>query len=414
MVEYWKKAAAIRALGGFSDTMDLFVATATYPMIGKYFGWTVATIGYVQGLTRIGTIVHALISGPLIDFVGRKWIWTFANLGTGITCFFLVYTATTPEAWILIGAFRLLFTWMSGAAGIFLQEEAPPDKRAFVSAVAGVLSTVGAMSVGIGMTICGIMGWDWRALWLFNGIQNIFTTIVSAIWLKESTLWLQRKKLIEEGKLPKSERLPLKKLFSPELRKIVLIFCWMNFWLAFARSPHWFRTTYLMYDLKVDVATVGSVLTVAEGCSAITNIIFGRLADKWGRLPVLRLTGGSFIVSILMCFLTHLIVGPAGALTMIWVSAWFVLYTIFNAAYAIPAMNWMIEMVPTSLRASIQTLTYLLYSVEIVLATWIGLLAGTIGTGLAVAICGSLGVLFYILPPLILRVETKGKVLTTD
>lgn len=413
-MEYWKKAAIINGLGGYSDTMDLFISTMTLPLIGKEFGWGVAVLGYVSGLTRIGTIIHSLVSGPLIDYFGRKWVWTLGNFGTGIICLLLATVANTPEMWIAIGLFRLWWTWMTGSAGIFIQEESPAAKRAWVFGLSRVLSVVGSLSVTIGMTVTAILGVGWRPLWIFNGLQNFVIAAISAVFLRESSVWLQRKKLIEEGKLPKSERLPLRKLLGPEIRKRFLIACWVWFFTAFARAPHWFQTTYMIYQLNIDAATVGNILTIATIVSALGFVYFGRLADVRGRLRAIGIAASIGTVFLILWLLTDKIVGANSPLTLPFLTVCFTVWTVLFQAYMVPLGTWLAEIFPTSVRASAQTFSYLLYSIEIVLATYIGMLGEVIGIGLATLLVGGAGWVLSVLGPLVSRIETKGTEITAD
>jgi MFS family permease len=413
-LEYWKKAAIINGLGGYSDTMDLWISTMTLPLIGQTFGWGVALIGYVSGLTRIGTIIHALVSGPMIDYFGRKWVWTLGNFGVGIICILLATVATTPEMWIGIGLFRLWWTWMTGSAGIFIQEEAPPEKRAWVYGLSRILSVFGSLTVTVGITVTSILGVGWRPLWIFNGIQNFVIAAISAVFLRESSVWLQRRKLIEEGKIPKTERLPLRKLWSPELRKKFLIACWIWFFTAFARAPHWFQTTYMIYQLKIDAATVGNILTIATIVSAFGFVYFGRLADTRGRLKAIGYAASIGTVFLILWLLTDKIVGAGTLLTLVFLTVTFTVWTVLFQAYMVPLSTWLAEIFPTSVRASAQTISYLLYSIEIVLSTYIGMLGEVIGIGLATLLVGGAGWILSVLGPLLSRIETKGTKITAD
>ncbi len=410
-MEYYKKAAIIAGLGGWSDTMDLFIWIYCMPVLGREFGWSAAVLGLITGLRRLGTFIHGVVSGPLVDYFGRKWTYSIGNFFTGLLYLAYVF-ARNQWDFIFIGILQLWTVWLTGLAGIFVFEEAPPERRNWIYGLSRIFSIIGSLNVTLGISITGILGVGWRPLFIYNAIYNIFVAVVSAVFLRESSVWLERKKLIKEGKIVKESKLPIRTLWSPKVRKMFLLACWVNFFLALSRVPDWFQTTYLMYALKFDSVTMGNIMTVGTLIGALGYLIFGRLSDKRGRLFAMGTTAVIGTVCTIFWLTTDKVVGVGiSPLVLFYFLPFFLVWKVAFTGFLVVQPTWMSELFPTSIRATAQSFSYLFYGIEAVLSIAAGVLAETIGMGLAYLLFG-LGWLLLIIPPILLKVETKGVKMT--
>ena len=412
-MEYYKRAALIAGLGGWSDTMDLFIWIYCMPVLGKEFGWGAATLGLITGLRRLGTFIHAGISGPLVDYFGRKWTYSIGNLLTGLLYVAYIFARNAWE-FIIIGIFQLWTVWLTGLAGIFVFEEAPAEKRNWIYGLSRIFSIIGSLNVTLGISITGILGVGWRPLFLYNAVYNIFVAAISAIFLRESSVWLERKKLIEEGKIEQKKRIPISVLWSPKVRKMFLLACWVNFFLALSRVPDWFQTTYIMYALKIDAVTMGNLMTIATLVGALGYLIFGRLSDRRGRLFSMGITAVIGTICTIFWLTTDKFVGTGTSLSvLLYFMPFFIIWKIVFTGFLVVEPTWMSEIFPTSIRATAQSFSYVFYGIEAVISIAAGILAETIGMGLAYLLLG-LGWLLLIIPPILLKAETKGVKFTAE
>jgi MFS family permease len=411
-MEYWKKAAIINGIGTWSDTMDVSIILMTIPLLMQEWGIGPALMGIVSALGRIGVFFHCALSGPLIDRFGRKKIWVLGNFLSGVA---YVIMAMSPDMWIyaLGRALNTMCFNMSTVASLFVLEETPTDKRGFVFGLSRVLSVFGSLNVTLGLPLLVVgLGWGWRGLVLYNSIFNFAIALVGAICLRESSVWVQRRKLIAEGKLPPEEakRVPFRVLLRPDVKKIFIAVCWLAFFCGWGFVPDWYLTMYQGTVLKWDPSTYGYIGTIAVLVAAIGPPLFGRIADKKGRLFSLGLSTIVAFIGTALFFQTDLFVGigVTPIVLLYGIPTYLIWRTGFSAMSTMMSV-WQSEVFPLSIRATGQTFAYTFRGiVDMVGMTVAGFLAEAIPMGRAITLC-AFSVIIAVALPIYLKLETKGK-----
>lgn len=418
-MEYWKKAAIIGGVGVCSDSMDFAAWLLILGVVAKEWGWAPALVGLSQSLARLIALpLHSAFSGLLTDYFGRKKIFCIGNFLTGLG-FIWLSTATNFETVVAACALRIWSMFMTGIAGVFVVEEIPTEKRGFYYGLTRVFGVLGGLFATLGLSIFTIIGYGWRGVLLFDAGLNFLATILGLAFLRESTVWLERRNLIKQGKLPKEEKLPLRKAISePKIRKAFLAASWIFLFLNFTRTGDWFGSTYQSTILKFDPATMGLIGMAGTLVGVVPGPVLGRLADKIGRIKVIALSLLLTILTYLLWFNTEKLVGVGTILPVLaYFTTTFVIWRIFFGGLGNFINLWQSEVYPTSLRATLSSWNYFFYAIpDILLPTVVGVVAGIVGLGTACNIFNIIGLLLVI--PLWLgreTFETKGvKITATD
>ncbi|MEM3618695.1 MAG: hypothetical protein QXK47_06470, partial [Candidatus Bathyarchaeia archaeon] len=68
----YKRLAVVGGLGSWSDAMDEMVIAITMPLLIAFWKISMPEVGFLISGIYLGMFVSAFISGPLIDYIGRK------------------------------------------------------------------------------------------------------------------------------------------------------------------------------------------------------------------------------------------------------------------------------------------------------------------------------------------------------
>jgi MFS family permease len=415
-MEYWKKAALIGGLGAWSDTMDVVAVFSCIGLAAQEWGVGPALIGLSITLSRaIPVPLHSAFSGILIDLFGRKKFFVLGNFITGIG-YICMSLARDIWTWTLFWIPTVWCFWLGGLAAVFVVEELPPEKRAYYYGLTRMLTAVGSISMSASLPIFAAIGIGWRGAIWYNAAFNIFVALLGLIFLKESTVWQERRELIKQGKIPKEERLPLRKVISDrEIRTRFLILCWAFFFLAFTRLSDWFGPTYQALTLGFDASLIGYMGILGSVIALIASPIFGRIADSIGRIPTLTVACTATAIFAMLSFATDILVGVGTMTTFTYFIITYVLLRFFNTGKENTWGVWTSEVYPTSLRATLLAWNNFFYTIPDILApTFIGMLAQAIGS-LGYVIPSALGILLMLTAiPLRRKLETVKIKITAE
>ncbi|MEM3798045.1 MAG: MFS transporter [Candidatus Bathyarchaeia archaeon] len=281
---------------------------------------------------------------------------------------------------------------------------------------ASAMSVIGTLNISIMLILAGIYGFTWHVFFAYVCIFDLVVAILGVLLLRESSLWQERQKLIAEGKVKREERVPLKKFLSPEVRaKFVLalllsISGW--FGLMFIVLP--FLATFQSTVLAFSTALIGIVEVTCTINGVIARAVLGMVSDRVGRLNTLILCAVLCIIGGSLSWRTPSILGVGEKLPIIVffaVTFWIYLWGLNGICDT--SRTWYAELIPTSIRGSMESFMQILASLIAFFGTIIvGVIAGYVGLGEALAIMLLIAGIIIIIVSVIakkLNLETKGK-----
>lgn len=288
------------------DFYDIYLPTMALAPAMVYFEpehldtVTSSTIYYITlAITLLGRPLGASIFGHMADSVGRKPATMVAVGGsTVITFLMMLMPGYALLGWFaIIGLILLRFVNGIFLGGIYTaavplaMESAPPEKRARVSTriMLGyplafiVVSLVTTLMLQITPVEDGsYLEWGWRAPF-----------VLSVVFQVAFLLYYRGVEEPPTGKRAKDRPSPLKELVArgPNRRGLMQVFVlmsgmWLSLQTAVSMMPGFLTGVLKVPDMAVTVATI-VFFTVLMGA----YLGIGRVADAWGRRPVLILFG---------------------------------------------------------------------------------------------------------------------------
>ncbi|MEM2455293.1 MAG: MFS transporter [Candidatus Bathyarchaeia archaeon] len=421
MVEYYKKAAILMGIGTFSDAADYAVVLMTMPLLIPAFKLTGYEVTWIVSIPWAVTLIASIIMGPFADRYGRKPCFIIGNLVAGISYLSAIF-ATHWIHFVIARSIAMATIPLTKALTVaILSESAPPEKRQTWISISGFIEDAGLTTFSVLLALSGVFPWiSWQLMVTYLCILDIIVSIAGIFILKESEVWLERKKLIKEGKIPKEEvKTSWRSLFSSEVRTkyilawlLTMVYAPVGLMAASGGYATYFQTVFLKWSPSL-IGILGILSSVIRACIRGS---FGPLADKIGRLNTMIVITLPAMICSILAWHTPVIIGVGMTLPVI-------LFYFFNSqigAFTGSPMEdvprtFLAESVPTLARgtagASVDVLRGLM---NFIASTSVGLLALIIPPWTA-----------YSLPPIIGGIlglalaftakkkgfETKGKIL---
>jgi SP family arabinose:H+ symporter-like MFS transporter len=330
----------VASLGGFLFGFDMVVVSGVMPLLNKQFSLTPSETGLFVSSALIGCIIGVAFSGELSDRLGRKKPLVITALLFGLSAIGCAIMPTLPGITIarLIGGIGVGIA--SNIVPLYISEIAPAAIRgrlvtyyqfaltfgilvAFLSNAALLRGANPEITTGIASIFNAEV---WRGM-LGVGIIPSILFFIGLLLVPESPRWLFSKGRTDEGvaiissitgqsvadvhveqakiKVP-LERASYKELFSPTMRKALIIGIMLPFFSQFSgiNAIMYYGPSILSAaGVSVDNALLGQVIF------GLANMLFTLFAvwkvDSWGRRPLyLYGTAGAAIALILTgtCF----------------------------------------------------------------------------------------------------------------
>jgi SHS family lactate transporter-like MFS transporter len=349
-------------------------------------------------------LVGATASGWLGDRIGRKTPLMISILWYSICNFIAGFSPT----FAFLFFFRALLgigmgaEWPAGAA--LAMESWPARSRGFMS---GILQGSWGLGFALSAAAYGFLYDDigWRGL-LWIGILPALVVVWIRIYVKEPEVWAENKRLQTERKT--EVKLPLFMIFKRQyLGNTINAILWMaaafcvyySIWALFA--------TYLQKELKWTPAMVAVPLFWANIVVFLGNMIWGIVADKYGRRPAI------YVPALLAILVTPLYLWTENPTLIV---GGFILQGIFGGAIYGQNPSYLCERFPTEVRATASGFVYHQGAI------WGGLVAPVLtyfaiemNMGFAMPMLISTTVFLVLVAiTVLLGPETKGKHLTAD
>ncbi|HEX9667822.1 MAG TPA: MFS transporter [Thermodesulfobacteriota bacterium] len=275
--------------GWIFDFYDLILFTFLLIPIGRELHFSNVTLSYVLGASLAATAVGGVVFGFLSDRYGRKSVlqWTILTYSIGT---FLSGFASNIE---LLMVFRIITglgvggEWATGQT--YVGETFPPKVRGRYGAFMQTGAPIGiALASIVGGFVEPVIGW--RTCFFISVLPALLVIIVRKR-LPESDIWLTRKRLIDEGVLPKAsvsreERGKFSVLFSKAHRKMFILSLVLA---IFDMSAYWFTYSwlpgYLHQQRQFSMAKSAVWMLVTQLGGFLGYFTFGFVADMFGRRP---------------------------------------------------------------------------------------------------------------------------------
>ncbi|WP_370891911.1 MFS transporter [Janibacter sp. GXQ6167] len=313
--------------------------------------------------------VGGLIFGRLADAIGRKRTLaitvTLIALSSGLIGISPTYERIGVFASVILVVARLgqglAYGGEQPAAGSYLSEQAPPERRGLWSSMIYGSGTIGAMAgLALGAVLTATLGraaveaWAWRIPFLIAALGGFFALYMRTR-MHESAAFTAEAKGEAEGRPGLGRQMW-------QMRRSALIVCGLSVGLTVVYY-YWVvaASGFSISVLQADPTKVLIAGLLANTVFVAVLPLWGALSDRIGRRPVILI---GVIVSILLLFpLSRLINGDPVQLGVAMTIA-----NIFIAAPCAIAPAVMAEMFPTHMRTA---------GVAVPLAVTVALFGGT-------------------------------------
>ncbi|RJQ76057.1 MFS transporter [Pseudonocardiaceae bacterium YIM PH 21723] len=235
--------------------------------------------------------IGGMVIGHFGDRLGRRGMLVLTLVGTGLSTALigLLPTYATIGAWapallVLLRVSQGFFLGgEAGGAVLLVAEHAPPGRRGwygswlFLGSPAGFFLATGLFSLSSAVSGAGFYDWGWRLPFLFS-VVLVLVGLYLRLRVPESPEFEQAR---EKAASPLAEvfrTAPRQVLFGTGVNMGFQIFIFLL--VAFAVS-------YVTTILKLSPSIALNASLMGATAQIITVPIAGRLADHWGRIPVM-------------------------------------------------------------------------------------------------------------------------------
>jgi len=286
------QAVGVSAVGYAMDGFDLLILGFALTAITATFSLSGTQAGSLATITLLGAVLGGFVGGILSDYIGRVKVLTYSIL---IFAVFTALTGLSPN-FALLTVFRFLAGVGLGAefgVGMTLAAETWPAKmRARATSYVALGWQAGVLLAAI-VAAWAIPTIGWRGLFMLGAIPAVF-----AFFVRRN---VDEPALFEERRHEAKEKFPLMQLFrDAETSKSAVgmfVLCSVQNFGYFGLMiwlPSYLAKQYGFGLTKSAVWTGVTVLGMAAGI-----FIFGQLADRFGRRPMLFVFQAGAAISVL-------------------------------------------------------------------------------------------------------------------
>ncbi len=352
--------------GGFFDALsNNMSSTVLAAMVVANFSSVEKNATFVS-LTFLGILIGTIISGFISDKFGRKSTLNYALLVYAVLTTLIFFTKTFDHILILRALSGLgLGAVLVGSYGMWI-EISPKMSRGFWYSMLSLIIMLGSPIASF-LSLLLIPSLGWRSMFLAAGIPPLIIWILQLIYLPESPRWLESKGKYDEAEkvlakyekgakdlpvieetetaVPDSslskEKVSLRALWAPGIRKAfilgIILMVTMN--AALYTFQIWVPTFFIKDGLS-QTKTLSTTFIITLG-SIPGALLAAWLSDKLNRKTLLSLVGAVLAaISLLYAFST----------TMTGIIVFGFLFSAFGTACASIVMNYVPELLPTSVR----------------------------------------------------------------
>ncbi len=312
------------ALAFFTDSLLYYLIVPLLPHYARTFGLSQMEVGVLFGAYAASVLAGTWPLGRLADRVGRRTPFLWGLVGVGATTVLFAFAASYPVLLLarVLQGLAAAATWTAGLA--LLAEGFPSERRGQAMATAFAAANVGIL---LGPPVSGVLS---ETL----GPRSPFL-LAAGIALADAAA---RVLLLRDDEPPRGERVGLAGLLgNATVRTLAGAMALGAALWAVLEST---LPLHLDAALRMTASEIGLLFAAAALAHTLTSPLMGRLSDRVGRLPVLRV--GFVLAALLIPLPAFLATKSAVALSMaaLGVTASFVLSPVSpGLADAVEAMG---------------------------------------------------------------------------
>lgn len=276
--------------------------------------------GYIIGLFTLMAGLSRPFSGKLTDTIGRVPVMIFGSL-VCVVCSLLYPLVSSVGAFLLLRFFHGFSTgFKPTGTSAYVSDIIPFNRRGEAMGMVGLASTIG---MALGPAIGGYMALRWNINVMFQ-LSAVFAllSVVILIGMKETLVNKQRFRL-SLLKIKSDE------IFEPLVWSPVII-CFLTYF-----SYGAMLTIIPDFGAFLGVANKGMFFTYFTASSIGIRLLAGKVSDRYGRVPVLKISAILMAASMLM-------MGLAGSPALLMASA--VVYGISVGLNSPAVTAWTIDL----------------------------------------------------------------------
>lgn len=276
--KYQHQTVWAASIGYAMDGLDMMMLSFVLPLIITYFSINSAQAGSISTITLMGVVIGGFVFGVMADVYGRVRVFTWTILIFSLFTGLCAFAPNLP----MFNTFRFLSgLGLGGEFGIgmtLVTESWPKKYRTRATSYVALGYQAGTILA----TLCAAFiapHFGWRGVFLVGVVPALF-----AWWsrrtLEEPPIWLKVKK-------EKKNKISIHELFaSPRITwttiGLILICSVQNF--GYFGIMSWMPTMLAQQHHYTIGGTVYWTISTITGM-VLGILIFGILADKWGRKP---------------------------------------------------------------------------------------------------------------------------------
>ena len=268
-------------LAFFTDSILYYLLVPLLPHYARTLGLSQMEVGVLFGVYAAAVLGGTWPLGRLADRVGRRKPFLWGLVGGGATTVLFAFSSSYPLLLLarLLQGFAAAATWTSGLA--LLAEGFPSERRGQAMATAFAAANVGVL---LGPPVSGFLSERF-------GPRSPFL-LVAAIALADAAA---RILLLRDAEPPPGERVGLTGLLgNATVRTLAGAMALGAALWAILEST---LPLHLDADLGMGASQIGLLFAAAALSHTLTSPLMGRLSDRFGRLPVLRV---GFVLAALL------------------------------------------------------------------------------------------------------------------
>ncbi|MEM9916772.1 MAG: MFS transporter [Bacteroidota bacterium] len=252
--------------------------------------------GLIISLFTVTAGVSRPFSGKLADTIGRVPVMVVGTL-VCVVCSLMYPFMTTVYGFLLL---RFLHGFSTGfkptATTAYTADIVPAHRRGEAMGILGVSMNTGASaSPPIGSWLA--MNWSLNVMFVVSSIMGLISVLI-LLWLKES---LKDKQSFQWKFLAVSKD----EIVAPEVVPVAVVTAVIYF--SFGAM----LTIVPDQTVALGMTNKGLYYTSFTACSLLSRLVAGKLSDRVGRQPVLKLSILMMVVSLI--FIAH-VTSPSGLL----------------------------------------------------------------------------------------------------
>ena len=299
----------------------------------------------------------SLVFGHFGDKLGRRLALTASVTVMAVPTFLIGLLPTYRQAGLIAPLLLVLLRMVQGlsvggeytTSGVFLVEQAEPERRGFLGSFVPLGATFGVLlgsAVSAAVTTLldrgSVNSWGWRLVFLLGLVVGLAGVMIRRQLADDRTA---------PGGLPPATA-PIREAFHTHWRAILQV-VGLNaagavaYYMCFV-----FVTTYLRRIDFIAASTALDINTLALLALAATIVPMGMLSDRVGRRPVLlAATGGLFVLALPLFWMLH---HRQTAIVLLGQ----IVFALLNAAYWGPNTAMMVELAPGRARCTVLSVGY--------------------------------------------------------